>query len=409
MRKKRISFFLCAAIFVVILTGCGGQTENVQEKEAKEIKIWYYWETEGHQEGLNKIIDDYNASQTKYKVKSEYVPFADFKKQLSIRASIDDLPDLVIVDSPDHAFYAKKGIFADLTDKFDVSGYYEASVASCTLDDILYGVPFGCNCLGLYYNEDMLKEAGVPVPHTWEELKSAALALTEGDVTGFAMSCVQNEEGTFGFMPFLWSAGASYDTMGSEGAVEALSLFQELVASGSMPKECINWTQADVMSQFESGNIAMMINGPWQIPTMEKDVADINWKVTMIPAKQNMVSAVGGENYAVIAGGDEKGALAFLEYATKEESVKYLMKSLGYIAAQKEIAKIQFTEKDNEAYQVFTEILGYAKARGPHENWPEISDAVSQALNQVIVGTKSPSQAAYEAQIKINSIQEEGK
>lgn len=44
--------------------------------------------------------------------------------------------------------------------------------------------PFGCNCLGLYYNEEMLNEAGVEVPETWDDLKSAAAALSQGDVTG---------------------------------------------------------------------------------------------------------------------------------------------------------------------------------------------------------------------------------
>lgn len=405
MGKRTISFLLCIALCVGMLSGCAANRERIEvTKEPKEIKLWYYWETEGHQLALNQVIEEYNRSQEEYRVVSEYVPFADFKKQLSIRASIDNLPDLVIIDSPDHAFYAKKGIFADLTDQFDVSGFYEASVASCTYDGTLYGVPFGCNCLGLYYNEDMLKNAGVEVPCTWEELKSAARILTSGNVTGFAVSSVQNEEGTFGFMPFLWSAGASYDTMGSEGAIKALAFFQDLTASGSMSKECINWTQADVMSQFAAGNLAMMINGPWQIPTMEKEAEGLNWNVAMIPKDKFAVSATGGENYAVIDGGDEEGALAFLEYATKEQSVKYLMKSLGYIAAQKEIAKTQFSEEDNEAYRIFTDILGCARARGPHENWPDISDAISLAFNKVIAGDAEPEEAACEAQRQIEMI-----
>lgn len=59
----------------------------------------------------------YNASQTAYKVTAKYVPFADFKKQLSIGAVAEALPDMVILDSPDHASYASMGIFADITGK----------------------------------------------------------------------------------------------------------------------------------------------------------------------------------------------------------------------------------------------------------------------------------------------------
>ena len=51
----------------------------------------------------------------------------------------------------------------------------------------------------------------------------------------------------------------SYD-MDSEGGIKALTLAKDLVDSGAMSKECINWTQGDVMNQFISGNVAMMIN-----------------------------------------------------------------------------------------------------------------------------------------------------
>lgn len=148
MKKTVVCALLCVAMAAGFLAGCGNfetsdnaEQETTEEEKTEEVEIWYYWETEGHQVALNKIIDEYNKSQDEYEVESKYVPFADFKKQLSIGASADELPDMVIIDSPDHASYAAMGIFADLTDKFDVSGYYEAPVSSCTPDDTLYGVP----------------------------------------------------------------------------------------------------------------------------------------------------------------------------------------------------------------------------------------------------------------------------
>ena len=108
-------------------------------------------------------------------VSAKYIPFADFKKQLSIGASAAELPDLVIIDSPDHASYAAMGIFADISDKVSdwdgIDQYYEGPLNSCKLDDKLYGLPFGSNCLALFYNEDMLADAGCEAPTTWDELK----------------------------------------------------------------------------------------------------------------------------------------------------------------------------------------------------------------------------------------------
>lgn len=148
---------------------------------------------------MAKELDKFNDSQEEIVAKAKYVPFADFKKQLSIGVTSSELLDIAIIDGPDHASYAAMGIFADLTDKIDTSQYYEGPIASCMLDGKVYGVPFGSNCLGLYYNEDMLKEAGVEVPTTWNELRSAAKALTKGQVSGLTFCSLQNEEGTFNF------------------------------------------------------------------------------------------------------------------------------------------------------------------------------------------------------------------
>lgn len=139
MKNNRlIAILLVLVLTVSLLAGCGGGNSEAPETtpdeatpapadtaapedegssggSAEPVTIWYYWETEGHQVALDKVIKDYNASQDKYEVTAKYVPFADFKKQLSIGASADELPDIAILDSPDHASYAAMGIFEDIT------------------------------------------------------------------------------------------------------------------------------------------------------------------------------------------------------------------------------------------------------------------------------------------------------
>lgn len=389
---------------VAVATGVLSSVNVVSAADTKDVTLWYYWENEGHQKAMNEMIETYNQTQDQYKMKANYVPFTDFKKQLSIGASANELPDLVLLDSPDHASYASMGIFADLTGKFDVENYYEGPVASATYEDALYGVPFGCNCLSLYYNVDMLKDAGVEPPTTWEELKETAKALTTDSVTGLAFCSLQNEEGTFNFSPWLWSTGATSYEIDSEGGIRALSFVKELVESGVMSKECINWTQGDVMNQFISGNVAMMVNGPWQIETMKSEAPDLNWDVTLLPKDQEYASVIGGENYAVIAGGNEEGALDFLTYATNEEQVMTMMEKLGYISADKNIAANQFADEKDAIYKKFVQQLEYAQARGPLPEWPEVSDAISLAFNQVMTDEMEPSDAAAEAQSVIDSI-----
>lgn len=307
MKKKRfLSMLMTVCMAGMALAGCGSgsgqgaasdapQAENSAVESQTEpaadapadgaasaegnVTIWYYWETEGHQEALNHIIDEFNSSNSGVTVEAKYVPFADFKKQLSIGASAVELPDLVILDNPDHASYAAMGIFADLTGRFDVSTYYDGPVNSCTLDGKLYGVPFGSNDLVLFYNKDMLETAGCEVPASWDELLETAKACTTDTVSGFAHCALQNEEGTFNFLPWMWSTGATSYEINSEGGIKALNYVKDMVDSGAMTKEAINWTQGDTMHQFIAGNLAMMINGTWQIPIMREDAPDVNWGV----------------------------------------------------------------------------------------------------------------------------------
>ncbi|MCR5221588.1 MAG: extracellular solute-binding protein, partial [Lachnospiraceae bacterium] len=146
MKKRVLATLISAMMLTAALAGCGASagtpapapaaedaelpaaatTEEaapVEEAAASEgaagdVTIWYYWETAGHQEALDHIIQEFNGQQDQVKVQAKYVPFADFKKQLSVGASAGELPDIVILDNPDHASYAAMGIFADITDKF---------------------------------------------------------------------------------------------------------------------------------------------------------------------------------------------------------------------------------------------------------------------------------------------------
>lgn len=424
--KKLLSILVALTMSATLLSGCGSskkadapaatgaatQAATAQASDTKstasageasgKVTIWYYWETEGHQKALNKLVKDYNDSQSKITVEAKYVPFADFKKQLSIGASADELPDLIIQDNPDTASYAKMGIFADLTGKFDVSNYYKGPVNSCTLDGKLYGVPFGSNDLLLYYNKDMLEKAGCKVPTTWDELLDTAKKCTTDKVSGFAHSSVQNEEGTFNFLTWVWSTGATAYQMNSEGGIKALTMVKKLVDSGAMTKEAINWTQGDTMNQFISGNLAMMINGTWQVPTMRQEAPDLHWGVAPIPMDKQQASGLGGENYSVIAGGNEAAAIDFLKYATQKEQCLYMMNAMGYISADSTIAKEQFS--GDEVYEAFVKEMEFANARGPLAEWPEVSDAISLAFNEVMTGASSPKDAAAKAQATIDGI-----
>lgn len=425
--KRVIALLLVSILVIGLLAGCGGSNGTAPSStgsqspsgstvsevspstaapaEKAKVTLWYYWENKEHQQILTDIIKQYNSSQNEVEVINEYYPFADFKKVLSIGLAASKLPDLVLIDNPDHAAYAAMGLFADITDKIkdwpDKEQYFEGPWKSCTLDGKVYGIPFGSNDLALYYNEDMLNKAGVKPPQTWEELRAAAKKLTGNGITGLGVSAPKTEEGTFQFMPWILSAGGELTKVDSPEGIKSFTMISELVKDGSMSKEVMNWVQSDVLKQFMAGKIAMMFNGPWQVPTLKKDAPNLKWNVTLIPKDKQYASVLGGENWGVVNGKNVDATVKFLKYVTQADVLKSYIGKFGYFPSRKDLASApEFT--GDPIYKVFIDELQYAQPRGPHPKWPELSNAVSQALQEVITGAKTPEAAAKDAQAKID-------
>lgn len=405
MQRKLMLLMITAALTSVIVSGCKNNSDQmveseIQMKEKTMVSVWYYFENERHQDILNTELHKFNQTQDVIEATSKYIPFDNFKKQLSMSTVASELPDIILIDTSDFAAYAQMGIFADLSGKLDTTQYYEEPLASCTLDGRLYGIPFGSNCLGLYYNKEMLQNAGIAVPETWEDLRIAAKELSHENISGIAFCSLQNEEGTFNFLPWLWSAGGDSVHLNNAAGIKALTLISDLVNDGSMNKEVINWTQGDVLSQFVSGNIAMMINGSWQIPTIRKQAPELKWDVAPIPKDADHVTVLGGEILGVIDNNNENASLQVVEFLTQKEEVKSYMSEFGYISARRDVAEKQCI--GDGQMEFFAQQMNFARARDVHAKWPEISDAISLAVNEVITKSNTPENAAEKAQVGID-------
>ena len=50
-----------------------------------------------------------------------------------------------------------------------------------TVDGATYGIPYYSHAQVMWYRTDLLEQAGLEVPTTWDELYDAAVALTNPD------------------------------------------------------------------------------------------------------------------------------------------------------------------------------------------------------------------------------------
>lgn len=395
----------------LLLNGCGGRQEagtGNADTGAGEVVIWSYYETKQQKEGLDRLVEGFNNRQKDYVARWEYQgPSSEFKKLLSIGVAEGSLPDVVIIDNPDMRKYVELGIFEDITRTveadYDLTEFYPEVISSVRYDGRYYGVPFCCNNVGLVYNKDMFREAGMEPPGNWEQFLHAAEVMTTKERYGFAMSAILEEQSSFQLAPWLLSTGEDMEDLGGEGTVEALSMIKEMVDKGYMPRDCINWSQVDVARQFAAGKCAMMENGPWALPLVEE--AGIDYGVVTLPVDERSIVVTGGENFGIIKGKNVDGAMALLAYYYEDDVMLRLNEQMYALPPVRRLA-VRLQES-NPAYQVFAQQMEHCITRSAYLYWPKITGVLSESLYGVIVGGTSPEEAADDIRDRIQACMQE--
>ncbi|GAB3609729.1 MULTISPECIES: sugar ABC transporter substrate-binding protein [Humibacter] len=405
MKKSRIIATIAgAAVVSLSLAACSSGSGGSGGKQTLTVEDYY--SANPSMSGYNSIYKDCG-TEVGVKVNPVHVAGASLIQKVLQQASSKTLPDVLMLDNPDVQQIAATGALAPLKN-FGVtvpSGDVPAVVKAGTYKGQVYGLAPVINSIALYYNVDLLKAAGVTPPKTWDELKAAALKLTDASKGqyGFAMSNINTYEGTWQFLPFFWTNGGNEKNINTPEAAQALQLDVDLQNDGSMSKSSVNWSQQDVNNQFVAGKAAMMINGPWQLPVLNS-TKGLNFASVPIPTRttsQKVVSPLGGETYNVPQTGDKtKMGLAakFVACLNKPATQLKIAKISGNVPADE--ASAATWAKSHPQVESFVQTVKTARARtaelGP--KWPTAATAIYTAVQLALTGKASPQAALQQAQ-----------
>lgn len=357
------------------------------------------------------LVKQFNALNNGIKIEYRLLQFDDVVTEAMRAYSTGQAPDIIAVDNPEHALFASRGAFLDLTDmiaKSDVikpANYFPGPLASVTWKDRYFGVPKATNTIALYYNRDMFKAKGLdPLkpPQTWDELLAAARKLNDPakNVYGLAFSAKASEEGTFQFLPWAQMGGGGYDHINAPGAVKALETWKTIMTEKLASPDTLTRGQWDSTGTFNSGNAAMAISGPWELDRMLKE-AKFDWGVALLPVPSpgaERSSGMGDFNWAIFSSTKHPAeAFKALEFFASQD--KDMFKNFGQLPARSDIAiPPTGSPLKDAALQVFLEQMKYAKPRGPHPAWPKISKAIQDAIQAALTGQMTPKDALDQAQ-----------
>lgn len=359
------------------------------------------------------LADEYMAANPNVKINVRTVQFRDMVNDLARGIATGNAPDITYIDNPEVALFASRGLLLNLSpliaesEVIKTEDIFPGPLSSVTYEGDIYGIPRGANTIALYYNADMYEAAGLDPdnpPATWDELYEAAKALTDpsNNVYGLAFSAVGTEEGTFQFLPWLQMAGGDYDNVNTEGGAAALNLWKKILDEKLASPDTLIRGQFDSTATFNSGNAAMSISGPWELPRMSKD-AQFDYRAAVLPAPEagaTRASALGEGDNVILANTDQpEEAFKFIEFLYSQ--MPRVWNEFGYLPA----SKVTVEDPNNpEIYAVFEESMQYARNRGPHPEWPKISKAIQGAIQSTLTGQASAEDALATAQGQIDAV-----
>ncbi|MEV4874200.1 extracellular solute-binding protein [Streptomyces syringium] len=345
--RRGISVAALVGVLALTATACGGDSGGGAGDGSKAasdpssvsgtITWWDTSDATNEAPTFKKLVADFEKKYPKIKVNYVNVPFDQAQQKFKTAASSNQgAPDVLRSDVGWTAGFAQLGYLKDLTgtpalDKTD--DFLEGPLKNAAYQGKTYGVPQVTDTLGLLYNKELFRKAGIEKPPTnWKEVKEAAEKIK--DKTGTAGIGLNPD--SYYSLPFLYGENSDMVdvekkkiTISDAASRKGIETAVDLVKSGAAPKPAGTDGYNNLKTDFKNGKLAMLIDGPWATKEIfggEAYKSKDNLGIAAVPAGSTGTAGapVGGHNLVVYAGTKNFDAsylfARFMTEATQQET-----------------------------------------------------------------------------------------
>ena len=416
--KKAKLILLAGLAIAVSLTGCQkkevkpGDVAGYDEGE-QYLSIWVHSiedtpEGQVYRESVDSFNEKYNG---KYFADIEFIPRNDsgggYSDKVNSSVLSGGLPDVLTLDGPNVAAYAENGIIqplAELTEE-ERGEYLESILDQGTYNDKLYALGVMESSVGLYYNKDILAEAGVEVPdadHPWtwseftEVLKKVQPVVEKKKGYALDMTFPTGEATIYYYAPFFWSNGGDFvskdglkvnSVFNSKENLETVNYFKSFLDNGYMSK-------VQITDLFESGRAAFKFDGAWEVNTIYNNYPDVKLGVAPYVVSDNWD---GGRytptgSWAFAASSKTKklrGATKLVQWMSGVESGKRLWdESKSFPSTYEAFESSPVFEEDENYKALYHQLSKYGHPRSKTPVYPQVSASVQEVLENSVLTDK---------------------
>lgn len=365
--------------------GAGGEGREIDEDAITgTVRFSGFRSSDAEEELLQQVLDAFAEQYPNITVNYEPIPEG-YVEQMTAQFSAGEPPDLFYVQAEFANAWIEDGLLEPLdpyfagNPEFDVEPFFDPLLAAFQFDGQTYGLPKDASPLALFTNPDLLADAGVEPPTTWDELRTAAEALTSDDVAGL---CVGSELPRIG--AFIYQAGGGiYNedktelTIAEPEAVEGIDLYLDLHEAGTLQ------TPADIGAgwcgeAFGQGQAAMTMEGNWLVPAMENDFPDTSYEIAELPQGAQQGNLAFTVSYSIGSDSENKDAAwVLLQYLTGPEGMAEWT-SLGLALPSREDVE------PAAGREALVAGLEYATAYSFERSFPDVQGAFNNELTRVL-------------------------
>ncbi|MGW8976115.1 extracellular solute-binding protein [Streptomyces platensis] len=389
-------------------TACGGGDSGSGGDSGGELSgTVTFWDTSNDAEKATyrKLAEGFQQQHPKVRVKYVNVPFGDANAKFKNAAGGNSgAPDVMRTEVAWVADFANLGYLAPLDgtpalDKTD--DYLPQAVGSTKFKGKTYAAPQVIDTLGLFYNKKLLKDAGVEVPKTFDELAKAAKKIKAK--TGATALYLRGDD-SYWFLPYLYGEGGDMVNARDkvveidDGAgVRAFKTIKGLVDSKAAVTDATDG-QENQLKALKDGTVAMAVDGPWDIEGARAGKAfkdKKNLGVAPVPGGSTAQgSPQGGWNLSVYAGSKNlRASYAFVKYMSSAKVQQETNEKLSLLPTRKSVYEVPAV-KSNEMVQFFKPAVDGAVQRPWIAQGNSLFEPVKVQMNKVLTGASSPEQAA---------------
>lgn len=432
MRSSGSTIVGLLAVLTLLLAACGGDEASPGEGtgespagtaaedgggdgEVAELTFLAGF-TGGDRPAYEELVRMFNESHPNINVTLDIQPWDSIGQTLPAAMATGEGPDLATPNFQEGSIfeYANGETILPLDDlygsgegKIDEDAMPPAIFDAFALDGTMYAAPANFATLMLYYNEDLLEEAGLDgPPQTMEEFRSAATTITqETDAYGVALA----ERETIPMWPILiWAGGGEIVTedgcsgLDDPATIETVQAWADLITSENISP--VGETGAGTDNLISAEQAALQMNGPWAAAGYEE--AGVNFGLAEVPeGTDGRVTLASSVPIVVNANTPHKdAAFEFLAWWTGQEAQRHLALESGFPPARTDMGDdSELAENDRVA--AFAQAVPYSRIfLSGVEDFAEVAgDVFEPAIGRITRGEPAEQVLTNAAQ-EMNSI-----